>query len=826
MKSIYRVILPVQKRRDEQSGLLLVNRYFVPDGEVRNHPLLWTAVDWLTLSCLVCGLMLMIVSGFSVPIPNCFFLLLMGMTAAAAVKSAIRLKGSASFAVEIAIILCYLLVLYLNQDSFISGVRQLVNLVIDTLNTVYSGSLAHIFPDTGSGEAWLFLTLAAWPVLRLLGKTIIGSDLLLLTNLIVFPVLAVICLCGGANNTLALFMVLFGIMLAGSFSVQRRQYRMWGGDDKELWEKNRRRFQGVQKKTAVLILLASMLLSLPGFLVVRPLLGLALKPTESYSTQVQSGILNRLIKFLPEITAGRVSLNLETTGGGVQDGSLSSDGGYLLEGVEDLQLTLNTKPTETLFLKGFIGTVYSGGSWKEGYESLFDGAAINWNTEGSPRLYIQNLPFLRTAFAISQSGGVSGIGSTEPSQLLITRLNANENFTYVPYGTFLNSYYVVQGGDGAISGQTEQEDRLLFFFRQDIDNAISAWNNTEDTASVLDRVEESYRAFCENNYTKATAIGSLADEVASVRLKNHWDPHSDTEEISNWIRAYLADGFSYSLVAEVPEGSDPLEYFLFTSKSGNSVHYASAAVMLYRLFGVPARYVVGYEVPASLFSAQAGGYYTATVQGDNSQAWAEIYVPGYGWQPKDMTPGVIGTYEEVGPGGEKIESVIAPARDEAEPDIEETPADEPSERETEAINELLVTIQHIGLERMIRIIAVSACALIITICMVLALRLMSIRLGLAFPGRSRQSRMLALFGTFYKRMKRLGLPDNIDSQSPLFTQYCEWELIRRGSQNAVELKAVVGNIYCARFGPGEFSEEDIKALRRLYFDSFRRVQKQ
>ena len=60
------------------------------------------------------------------------------------------------------------------------------------------------------------------------------------------------------------------------------------------------------------------------------------------------------MQLLPEFSAGQWNLRLETVGGGVQDGAVGSNEGYLLEGVEDLKLTLNTKPKEAIFLKGYI----------------------------------------------------------------------------------------------------------------------------------------------------------------------------------------------------------------------------------------------------------------------------------------------------------------------------------------------------------------------------------------------------------------------------------------------------------------------------------------
>ena len=539
------------------------------------------------------------------------------------------------------------------------------------------------------------------------------------------------------------------------------------------------------------------------------------------------------MQLLPEFSAGQWNLRLETVGGGVQDGAVGSNEGYLLEGVEDLKLTLNTKPKEAIFLKGYIGTFYENGGWENNYGTTFDGAAINWNTEGSPRLYIQNLPFLRTAFALAQGqsedrdvASAMSAFSIEPAQLLVERINANDAYTYLPYGTYLNDYYQVSSGDGAVAGQSEQEDRFYFFFREDMEAVLSAWNALDGTSNVLDRVEGSYRAFSDtNNQAQCPGLDTLREEVDGVMAQNRWSADQNTEEITVWIRGYLAENYQYQLNPEAaPDGKDALAYFLFESKTGNSVHFASAAVVLYRLFGIPARYVVGYEVPASLFSAQSNGTYTATVQGDNAQAWAEIYVPGIGWRPKDMTPGVIGTYAEVGPGGEKIEAFVENgSQTQAEDNLstEETLTDG-DDADTCLSGSGGLHIQAYSVEQ------------IIIVLMYLVLAILTVA-GLGFSGRyfcrtfgydpfhrySRQQRLIFVFQAFYTRMRRLGLPQNANSQSEEFLSFCETELCRRCPEAVGLLRPTVEKLYRSFFGGEPVSQGDISAMRRILLASYK-----
>ena len=90
-------------------------------------------------------------------------------------------------------------------------------------------------------------------------------------------------------------------------------------------------------------------------------------------------------------------------------------------------------------------------------------------------------------------------------------------------------------------------------------------------------------------------------------------------------------------------GDSFLDNFLFESKEGYCVHFATAAVILARLNGVPARYVTGYLVhipdgedesflPVPALSQQG------IASGLNSHAWVELWFPGTGWLVYEATP--------------------------------------------------------------------------------------------------------------------------------------------------------------------------------------------
>ena len=112
------------------------------------------------------------------------------------------------------------------------------------------------------------------------------------------------------------------------------------------------------------------------------------------------------------------------------------------------------------------------------------------------------------------------------------------------------------------------------------------------------------------------------------------------------MRSWLNEHCRYSADAETPDDTDPLLYFLSESHTGSSTQFASAAVLLCRMVGLPARYVVGYAAPQSLFTAAGDGSCRAVLQDDTPTPGQEIYLSGQGWTPLEVTPGMTAELTE------------------------------------------------------------------------------------------------------------------------------------------------------------------------------------
>ena len=108
----------------------------------------------------------------------------------------------------------------------------------------------------------------------------------------------------------------------------------------------------------------------------------------------------------------------------------------------------------------------------------------------------------------------------------------------------------------------------------------------------------------------------------------------------------LDDTLTYS---ETPESVDSEKDFvsalLADDPGGYDVHYATAAAVMLRYYGIPARYVEGYLITPQAVEGRTGET-TLTLTGRDAHAWVEYYEDGVGWIPFEPTPGYRDVMEE------------------------------------------------------------------------------------------------------------------------------------------------------------------------------------
>ena len=131
-------------------------------------------------------------------------------------------------------------------------------------------------------------------------------------------------------------------------------------------------------------------------------------------------------------------------------------------------------------------------------------------------------------------------------------------------------------------------------------------------------------------YLEKGSLSLRARELALQLVENTTSQYGAVMALTS----YLQHSYTYTLdLGHVPPGRDPVDWFLFDVKAGYCEQFATAAVLMFRSVGIPARLVTGY----------ATGDYDpvlnqAVVRERDAHAWVEVWFPHDGWVPVDPTP--------------------------------------------------------------------------------------------------------------------------------------------------------------------------------------------
>ena len=753
------------------TGLVFVDRVLLPRTKAAAHPAREATADLLILELLALGLLTALNGAFSLSLPFWVWLGTAALCAAWLALHRAPLPSAARYGAVLALSIGYLVLLFFVQRPFLSGAAQCANAVRLCLNTRFNADFS-VAASPIAAQMGVFVLLAAVPVTAILTLlTVCHTDVLLL-GLVLLPIVVFTLLAGNGSAVLGWLLLLPGWLgaCAAARSVPRK--RLWGSKASAAYAANLQTHRTNQTLSAAALAALCAVLFLPA-LALRPVLTLPLNALQPVTDKASAAVLRAAIVWLPKISVGTLNIHVNAAAGGVEDGSLLQGEGLALTGLEDLLVTTDAAPTETVYLRGFIGANYDGTGWQPGDAAAFDNAAANWKTDGSGRLDIANLPFLRAA-----------LGGAEPQQMTVQRIHANDAYTFAPYNAYFNDYYLLDG-DGAAAGQTVQDDIFYYFPRKQAAELLAA--RTDGDASVLDRLESAYAAYVQARYLAVPAgegYDAICEELQTL-LKERKLKDDDLDGRRALVRSWLNERCRYSADAAASAGADPVLYFLNESHAGNSTQFASAAVLLCRMVGLPARYVVGYAAPQSLFTAAGDGSFRAVLQDDNAHAWAEIYLAGQGWTPLEVTPGMAAELTE----GELATDAVQAGQDAADSDAP-LPARQEGDSPAEA----------------------PQCAPLLwvlpTVLLLVALTLALLRRTRRTPLQSVQAEFCAL----HRKMRRCGLAAEVSSDEAAFAEFLQTHCPQTDRKTVHHL---LDTVQAAQFAPEPCTAETAHEVRAL-----------
>lgn len=355
--------------------------------------------------------------------------------------------------------------------------------------------------------------------------------------------------------------------------------------------------------------------------------------------------------------------------GGMSNGRLGGVSSVRPDFETDLIVTYAPYSYETVYLKGFVGIEYTGDSWTSSINTITAIPDI-YEDEKKTDVYMDFTAFMeadRLKYYMDSDGQYALKG-----KMTIENVDANPGYVYLPYYTTRNSIYETVSGNSSMPDQSYQMNnhvitgifptrtRKTYVFYpavsqlQDltfptVDAYADSFSSASDEMSYL----SSYKDYCYDTYTYVPS--NLIDPIKKVVNKTGFG--SNTAEKVKLVEQYFLDNYSYSMSpGTTPRNEDFIQYFLTNQNQGYCAHFASAATMILRYMGVPARYVEGYVISASAISNSENtqeayddyilgtspigktGVIQVEISDANAHAWVEVYSDGFGWVPVEVTP--------------------------------------------------------------------------------------------------------------------------------------------------------------------------------------------
>lgn len=315
--------------------------------------------------------------------------------------------------------------------------------------------------------------------------------------------------------------------------------------------------------------------------------------------------------------------------GGMNGGELGNISAIRPTGAVHLRVQYTPYDTSPVYLKAFTGFTYTHNAWKN--------RLLTDEKEGSsPGIYEElltnQLKFLQEGYKEDKSRYARGL-------MRITNIAADEKYYYLPY--ISETQQEIKQGD--------TDTRLYFPAETTVE--VPYYPMVAGTSGARAGIlPTDYEVPAEN----WDAVSQACQEAGLVYGQ---------EDAIEKVEAYLEEAYTYSYSpGRAPWGEDVINYFLQKNKKGVCAHFASAAALMLRRLGYPARYVEGYAIgyddvlggkpqEEEKYEDFYDGYSplgkTAVMEVDvtdaDAHAWVEVYDHRMGWRILDATPSSVET---------------------------------------------------------------------------------------------------------------------------------------------------------------------------------------
>ena len=537
-------------------------------------------------------------------------------------------------------VLLYLLFFWLFEESVREGLFWIAGSILTQINEYFGSSytLPPLYNEIQSFSGTAGLLAVCLPLCPLLSWCLIRAKRSYAYLLILgFGFLWPFCLGTSADTASGIL-----VFLSALLSVAVRS----GGR-----KRDRAMETHIQKKTGPVALLMIVLSLSIGLAFLTPLIEKSLGNRLEVKRTINS-YLTAIDPFQP---------GSSYTERGVGSGNLAQISNLAGPVSNHLRLTLTDEPPVfNIYLEGYIGAEYTNLGWAPADPDRFQEYFSSVPAE-NPGAFIRNIsypPYYMNMEAVNHSYRYQTMD--------VELINADPSSYYTPYASYYGDDMVLCA-DSYIYGNQNSSytvDYNPLFIVNDIPPGAKAEGTADSDMKRL------YNDYADQTYLQVPdhVRERFQDDIARTASA---DPFTTVRNVLSLLREQTTYDTS---PGRVPVGRDFAEYFFYRNKKGFCVHYATTAVLMLRMNGIPARFVSGYRVSPSEFREKDNRTYQAVVTSEDAHAWVEVYIDHVGWIVAEATPG----FEQIDLGDGSQDPANPEYQDTAEPTPTPTPSATPS----------------------------------------------------------------------------------------------------------------------------------------------------
>ena len=518
------------------------------------------------------------------------------------------------------IVLCLLyLFIFKTGDKITGGAQKFVANFFQKWNVYYNTNIPLPKPKFGSvelGVSFMFIIVifvALW-----LAKFFCKKLILITIPLLVIMLEVTVGYAPGKKGIIVMFV---GIVITNIFEFGKKEFKA------SSLNRSDRDFEG-RWIYGIAVAVMLVIFSVSASKLVAPSVNKAMKYSANVK-QIQTRMLenfsiSQLLKDIAELFWDNN-----------EDGEIISNTKLSFKNVPVMKLYLSDKPKDTIYLKDFYGSSYVGGRWlteADDFEQAarkagFDVDEIKANISNMGIRYIEEK---------------SESGEAELINVRLEYLKSKNTNAYAPYFSLLISKKVDTEGDVYYTKPKSMEEVKYYIGYPGYNFGVyygALYEGTKEDWEIW------YEEYVRDNYLNVpdnmTYIKDYAKTIKAGNGLVDLDGGSGENSLRLTVADAVADWFAKNVEyttepPKLPRNMDPVEYFVGQTKRGYCMHYASAATLILRELGVPARYASGYHVSKSIFE-EKDGEQVGVIIDNTAHAWVEIYLEGIGWVPIEVT---------------------------------------------------------------------------------------------------------------------------------------------------------------------------------------------